>query len=487
VDGRCPSCGCATQVGPYVIERFLAQGARGRTYLASDATGTRVALKETVFRTLAERDEAETFDRQVERLAQLSHPRIARVLGAFREGEGVHTRLYVAQEHIEGETLQARLTRGLLSEKEARVISAQVLDILAYLGEPQVQLSHGDIKPANLIVDGRKALWLVGGGPARLARGRETARDTRVGTLGYGPPEARDGTFDPTADLYALGATLIHLLGGLPPDVLRGDDLQIVVPWLPVSLPFKRFLRALVAARRERRPQSPAAALAMLRWPGPLSIPSVRRGLVAAVAGLTVLGVERVADRAPAPAATPSTPVVRAGLIFPEVPETLDQNILTIPGEDPGHVVEAIPVGVTLPRPFTTPKGTSLKARLAEILLYRHDVGPREDLMAVVEYTGPDGSGLPMNGWLALISQFADDVTRTPLKGNATDCIHIDPDLLSQETACVQIYTLPRSGEERLVRRYRFEFGGPVAAVTLQIDLDRRTVKGLPPSAGEKP
>jgi hypothetical protein len=431
-----------------------------------------VVLKEIVLRTLADRTDLEAFNGRAEALTQLRHCRLPRVVWAFREGEGVHERFYLAQEYIEGESLQARLAVGALSEKEARAIATQLLDILGYLDEPQVQVSHGDIKPANLIVDSRKALWLVGCDLTSHSRGRPR-------TLGYGPPEDRDGKFDARFDLYAAGATLAHLVSGQSPAALRDEKLQIAIPGLRLSGPFRRFLRALLAPHREDRPANSQAALAMLRWPGPLSIPSVRRGLAAAVAAMAVAVAASVThgllNRAPTLAPAAGEP---SAAIFPEVPATVDQESLTIPSEDPGHVAKAIPVHYVLPGLYSL-FGIPRTAILTEVLLYRYDLGTKQDLVAVVEY-GPPVKALADEPVQALRLQFVSDSGK-PLKGSQTACVDIDPSLLPPGVACASIHTVPMVGDEMAAaRRYRLQVGEYVVAAEFRIDFDQRIIERVP-------
>ena len=79
----------------------LAESGHGRVYRA-EYEGKTVALKELVFALVPSAKEVESFEREAETLKKLNHPGVPRFVASFREGEGVHTRLYLAQEFMEG-------------------------------------------------------------------------------------------------------------------------------------------------------------------------------------------------------------------------------------------------------------------------------------------------------------------------------------------------------------------------------------------------
>src|SRR5437868_2799475 len=73
------------------------------------------------------------FEREARVLAELQHPQIPTLVEAFREGSGRNSRLYLVESFIPGESLDARLKRGPISEEEARRIALQVLELLQVL------------------------------------------------------------------------------------------------------------------------------------------------------------------------------------------------------------------------------------------------------------------------------------------------------------------------------------------------------------------
>src|SRR5207253_7670015 len=199
------------------------------------------------------------------------------------EGEGPALRLYLAQELVEGEPLSDRLRAGAIDEAEARAIARQLLQILRYLHEHGIV--HRDVKPANVLRRPDGTLVLVDFGAARALEG-VTHRATLVGTFGYMPPEQLGGTVDATSDLYALGATLVHLLGRKAPADTLGPDLELRLDHLNVSPGFRAFLARLTARKRASRPASAVAALLALdaparrNRPGPARVPLALAALV---------------------------------------------------------------------------------------------------------------------------------------------------------------------------------------------------------------
>jgi serine/threonine-protein kinase len=263
---RCGHCGAAVAPGGYRVLRLISQSVHGRVYLAVNGQGQRVALKELLFALVPGAEQLDAFEREAAVLRSLSHPAIPRFLASFQEGSGVGTRLYLAQEFLEGESLLQRIERQRLDEAEAWTLAEGVLETLQALHQRTPALIHRDVKPANLILrpDGRVAL--VDFGAARHLARDVTHGSTLVGTFGYMPPEQLGGTVEPSSDLYALGATLVHALTGRMPADLLDEGLALSFEQhVQGSTPLKAFLRRLLAPKRSERFASAAEALAALR------------------------------------------------------------------------------------------------------------------------------------------------------------------------------------------------------------------------------
>jgi len=262
---RCESCGCALVAGDYRVLEVVVQNAHGRLYLAEDIDGQRVALKELAFVQAPGADAVAAFEREAKFLRALTHPDIPRFVASFEEGEGVHTRLFLAQEYIEGESLQARLADHWFDEDEVLEIARRTLQILVYLQELSPVVIHGDIKPANLVRRRDGTIALVDFGAARGFGGTITSV---VGTFGYMPIEQLAGNVNPTTDLYGLGASLIHLLSREDPWKVFEDPAAL--GRLNISPELRRFLGRLAARRAaDRFPNAKSALEALTRLRAP--------------------------------------------------------------------------------------------------------------------------------------------------------------------------------------------------------------------------
>ncbi len=164
------------------------------------------------------KEDERNFKQEVVTLAHLDHPLIPNVTDNFDE----NSRYFMVQEYVEGENLEDRLDhlQAPMKEREVLNYASQVLDVLEYLAEQTPPIVHRDIKPANIIIsDKDKRAHLVDFGIARaeVAKNARRKQTSALGTPGYAPPEQYQGNADPRSDLYALGATLHHLLSNRDP------------------------------------------------------------------------------------------------------------------------------------------------------------------------------------------------------------------------------------------------------------------------------
>jgi hypothetical protein len=308
-DTRCASCGAAVRAGGYAIEAVLVHNAHGRMYRAHDADGTVVALKELAFVRQPGADAFAAFEREAKLLRALDHAAIPRFVAAFEEGSGVNTRYYLAQELVAGVSLEARLADHWFDERELVVIAKQVLAVLVYLQGLAPMVVHRDIKPANLVQREDGTIAVVDFGAAHVSSGT-TAATTSIGTFGYMPIEQMVGQVDATTDVYALGASLLHLATRREPwrllQASSWDELN-------VSPALRDYLRKLVAPEPQGRFASATAALAGLaaldrpalrararvpRWTRPVVYAAAAAFVVA---GVGVAGYELGARHEPTP------------------------------------------------------------------------------------------------------------------------------------------------------------------------------------------
>jgi serine/threonine protein kinase len=153
-----------------------------------------------------------------------------------------------------------------------RSIATQVLEILIYLHGLNPPVLHRDIKPSNLIwredVETRNfaSVHLVDFGAVADPTTVEGATFTVVGTAGYAPLEQFYGKTVPASDLYALGATLIHLLTGTSPADLPQSKLRIQFrDRVSLDPSFVRWIESLTEPDLDHRFSSASQALEALK------------------------------------------------------------------------------------------------------------------------------------------------------------------------------------------------------------------------------
>src|ERR1041385_2831653 len=208
--------------GRYRIVRQLGQGGMGAVYEAIDQRlDTTVALKETLF---TEERLRKQFEREARLLARLHHPALPRVSDHFTESDGQ----FLVMQYIPGEDLFEMQTRRQSAFPQTEVLrwADQLCDALDYLHTQDPQIIHRDIKPQNLKLTARGQIVLLDFGLAKGSVGQLTAVTTSASIFGYTPNYAPleqvqgKGT-DSRSDIYALGATLYHLVTNVkPPDAL---------------------------------------------------------------------------------------------------------------------------------------------------------------------------------------------------------------------------------------------------------------------------
>ena len=216
----------------YQLQRQLGNNAGRQTWLAHDLqSGEQVTVKLLAFNPQMEWDEFKLFEREAAVLKQLNHPRIPKYRDYFSLDQQIGAGLCwfgLVQDYIPGKSLQQLLNEGKrFTESQVRSFAKQVLEILAYLHGLNSPVLHRDIKPSNLILGNDKQVYLVDFGAVQNSAAVEGVTFTVVGTSGYAPLEQFWGQAVPASDLYALGATLIHLLTGIPPADLPQRNLRI--------------------------------------------------------------------------------------------------------------------------------------------------------------------------------------------------------------------------------------------------------------------
>jgi outer membrane protein assembly factor BamB/tRNA A-37 threonylcarbamoyl transferase component Bud32 len=153
------------------------------------------------------------FEREAEILATLSHPAVPQIYDYFSFGD----RAYLVMEYIQGKDLEAVMNsiEQLLPVEQVRKWAIEICDVLHYLHTHQPPIIFRDMKPSNIMIDHHQRVRLIDFGIAKAFQ--PGGKQTMIGTEGYSPPEQYKGEASPAGDIYALGATLHHLLTGSDP------------------------------------------------------------------------------------------------------------------------------------------------------------------------------------------------------------------------------------------------------------------------------
>ncbi len=199
----------------YLILKKLAQGGQSAVYLVADTLNqsAQYAMKEMSESelSLAERTQAlADFQREADMLRLLNHPALAKVHATFVE-DGKH---YMVMEYVAGRNLETTLEEAGKPLAESQVVQwgIALAALLAYLHSQQPPIIYRDLKPSNIILQPDGAIKLVDFGIARFHQTGQSKDTVCLGTDGYAPIEQYSGKTEPRSDIYALGATLYHLL-----------------------------------------------------------------------------------------------------------------------------------------------------------------------------------------------------------------------------------------------------------------------------------
>ncbi|WP_414529665.1 serine/threonine protein kinase [Nodularia chucula] len=198
-----------SQLGYKVIKQLGRNQVEGRiTYLAQVCNShQQVVIKEFNFAsTSADLSGLKTYEREIQILRQLNHPRIPRYIGSFATANN----FYLVQEYKNAPSLGFRRN---FNQEEIQKIAISILEILVYLQQRKDPIIHRDIKPENILVDEELNAYLIDFDLARLEKAKMVLTSFASGTPGFMPPEEQLGyPLTKASDLYSLGVTLICLL-----------------------------------------------------------------------------------------------------------------------------------------------------------------------------------------------------------------------------------------------------------------------------------
>ncbi|HNS59747.1 MAG TPA: serine/threonine-protein kinase [Anaerolineales bacterium] len=254
-----------TLVNRYSIQDVIGVGGMGSVYRARDMhfpnVTKLVAVKEMINSApdpLVRQTIVQNFEREANLLATLNHPSIPRINDYF----SLDSRSYLVLDFVHGKDMEAIIsdTNGFLPEEQVLGWAVELCDVLEYLHRHKPDpIIFRDMKPSNVMINSNGDIVLVDFGIAKTFQ--TGIKGTMIGTEGYSPPEQYRGEATPSADIYALGATIHH--------ALTRRDPRLEPPFSFAERPLRRIntavsteLEAVVARALEYNPESrfPTAA-----------------------------------------------------------------------------------------------------------------------------------------------------------------------------------------------------------------------------------
>jgi len=353
-----------TRLSAYEILAPIGAGGMGEVYKARDSRLDRtVAVKILPSHVASDPTLRLRFEREAKALAAISHPHICSVYDVGQAITDQGTVDYLVMEHLEGETLAARLLRGSLPIADALRYGIQIADALDKAHRKGV--IHRDLKHGNIILTASGAK-LLDFGLAKVStrvHGTDVTRTatvtspltdagTIVGTFQYMAPEQLEGQeADARSDIFAFGAVLYEMVTGRkafegksqasligailkdeppPPSSIQPTSPAVLDQLIRTCLakaPDNRWQSAGDIGRqlawiREGGSQASAAAIptvASARARPAWLVPAAAAAVAAIVVGMIVWTLARPAPFTPAPvsrlllAPSPNAPLVSVG------------------------------------------------------------------------------------------------------------------------------------------------------------------------------
>ncbi len=269
-------------LGQYTIGDMLGQGGMATVYRAKQSSiGRTVAIKVMPMFFMHEPTFMQRFEREVQVIAELQHPR---VLPVYDYGQ-IEGRPFIVMAYMPGGTLTDLIKQGPMPLDETVRLMEQIAEGLDHAHRKGV--IHRDFKPSNVLLDENGNAYLSDFGIAKISESTvQLTGSGVVGTPAYMAPEmASYAEVTPAVDIYAMGVTLYQMLTGkLPyrgetplsvmmahasepvPDVRRArpdlpEDVQSVIERAMSKDPKARYQTAAALARDLRRAAEAAGAV----------------------------------------------------------------------------------------------------------------------------------------------------------------------------------------------------------------------------------
>jgi serine/threonine protein kinase len=272
-------------LGHYQVVSLLGAGGMGEVYLARDPRLDRtVAIKILPGDLAGDPERMLRFEREARAASALNHPNVATIYDVG-ESDGLH---FIVMEHVDGETVAARVAGQSLVPAAVVDIAVQAADALDVAHAKGI--THRDIKPANLMVTSRGHLKVLDFGVAKMKPRDESTGSgewilepgTAVGrVIGSGPymsPEQiTGGNVDPRSDVFSLGVVIYQTATGRLPfsgstreelmeAILRAAPESMTGPNLDVPSELERITFKCLEKSPDDRYQSARELLSDL-WP----------------------------------------------------------------------------------------------------------------------------------------------------------------------------------------------------------------------------
>ncbi|MBE9146390.1 serine/threonine protein kinase [Planktothrix mougeotii] len=249
------------------LKRQLNENPVRQTWLADDLMlKDKVVVKLLALGGSMQWEDLKLLEREAQILKQLNHPRLVKYRDYFSlDDQNVWFTLVT--EYIPGSSLKHKLEENhRFTQQQLYWIAFEVLEILNYLHQLHPPVLHRDLKPSNLIWGEDHHIYLIDLGAVQLQPRTPGSTFTVVGTFGYTPIEQFGGLAVPASDLYALGATLIHLLTGIPPAELPQENFKMKFNGDILDPAFQKWLETLIEPAVNSRFSSTQGALYALNY-----------------------------------------------------------------------------------------------------------------------------------------------------------------------------------------------------------------------------
>ena len=228
--------------GKFKIVQVLGEGGMGTVYKVEQVgkTGYFRAVKELIISPNTPADERnsaiERFDKEIDLLFNLKHPRIPSLILSFQE----RGNYYFVMEFVPGRNLEKILedSKAQLNEDQVIIWMMQVCEALSYIHSRTPPIILRDLKPGNIMITPDGNVQLIDFGIARKFDPNKRTNTENLGTISYASPEHLGSITAPgqkrsalnpgklvqtdaRSDIYSLGATMYHLLTNHEPDPIQ--------------------------------------------------------------------------------------------------------------------------------------------------------------------------------------------------------------------------------------------------------------------------